>query len=205
MPVMKAIDVDPANVSLTGFASNVTGAGPWTMTTTSSGDGLAHQVSIRNDAATDHSAKTLTLTGTDANGKAQTETLAGPNNAATVESVGYYLTLVTVAVSATIGADTFDVGFVDEVATPIIPLNHYSTTAPTYSVNVTGTIDYTVQECFENVLAGETPLWRALTALTTKTTDLVSAGTRGATGVRLLVNSYTDTAELQLYISQVRE
>ena len=51
----KNLDLDPANANLTGYLSNATGAGPFTMTTTSSGDSLAHQVSIRNDSITDFS------------------------------------------------------------------------------------------------------------------------------------------------------
>jgi hypothetical protein len=62
----------PADASLTAFASNVTGAS-FTLTANSSGDSLAHQVSIRNDSATDHSGKTVTLVGTDADGRSQTE------------------------------------------------------------------------------------------------------------------------------------
>ena len=57
----------PEDNNLTGFASNVTGA-TWTLTATSSGDGLAHQVTIRNDTANDHSGKTATLVGTDPEG-----------------------------------------------------------------------------------------------------------------------------------------
>jgi hypothetical protein len=109
---MEAFSLSGTSVaaSLTGFASNVTGA-TWALSANDSGDSLAHKVTIRNDAATDHTGKTITLVGTDADGKAQTETLAGPNNAATVTSVNYYLTLTSITVSATIGADTFDIGW----------------------------------------------------------------------------------------------
>jgi len=184
---LQTIDIDPANVSLTGFASNVTGAA-FTLTANNSGDGLAHQVSIKNDTANDHSAKTVTLVGTDANGKALTEVVTGPGVSATVESTRYFLTLTSATPSATIGADTFDIGWVDEVVSKMYPLNWRNFSIPTISVDVTGTIAYTLQQCFQNVLAGETPVWQ-------------DVGTLGhATAVRIRVDSYTDTAELQAYI-----
>ena len=44
---IKSINFDVADASTTGFASNVTGAA-FTLTTTATSDGLAHQVSIKN-------------------------------------------------------------------------------------------------------------------------------------------------------------
>lgn len=202
----KEIDIDPANVSLTGFASNVTGA-TFTLTATSSGDGLAHQVSIRNDSATDHTGKTVTLVGTDPDGNALTEVVTGPNNAATVESSGYFLTLTSATPSATIGADTFDIGWVDEVATKTIPLNWRSESAATINVDVTGTINFTVQETFDKLYDSDwqpqqDAQWVDITALASKTADTTSKATVGATAIRLIVNSYTDTAEIQMNVIQ---
>lgn len=198
---------DPANASLTGFASNVTGAGPWTMTASVSGDSLAHQVSVRNDSATNHGAKTLTLTGTDANGRAQTETLAAPAGSATVESAKYYLTLTTVAISATIGADTFDVGWVDEFTSPSIPLNWRINAASSWFLDVTGTISLDVDFAIEDI--GNTDeasvKWVVVSASlddeTADSTAFVSIPA-GYTAARVRVNSYTDTAEVTVYAVQ---
>ncbi len=206
---LKEYDVDPANASLTGFASNVTGAA-FTLTATSSGDGLAHQVSIKNDTANDHSGKTVTLVGTDADGYALTEVVTGPGVSATVESTGYFKTLTSATPSATIGADTFDIGWVDEVATQSIPLDWRSDVAAAINVDVTGTIDFTVQQTFDDVQRpGQTPQsatqnvqWLAISALSAKTADTTSTSTVGATAIRLIVNSYTDTAELQMNVNQ---
>lgn len=202
----KQFDVDPANANLTGFASNVTGAS-FTLTANASGDGLAHRVSIKNDTATDHAGKTVTLVGTDADGKALTEVVTGPGVSATVESTGYFLTLTSATPSATIGADTFDIGWVDEVSTQTIPLNWRSTAAAAVYVDITGTIDFTVQETFDDVqVPGQSAIqsaqWVAITALSAKTADTVGTATVGATAARLIVNSYTDTAELQMHVSQ---
>ena len=216
----KRLDLDPANVSLTGFLSNATGAGPFTMTTTSSGDSLAHQVSVRNDSATDHSGKTLTLTGTDADGRAQTETITAPGVSATVESTKYFLTLTSATVSATIGADTFDFGWVDEFCTQTIPLDWRANRAALAQVTVTGTINYDIEGTLDNPFARTTgdfqddsaPFtfadqsdldWLNDSNFTGKTAstgdDLAVAGYRA---IRVVVNSYTDTAELQVYLVQ---
>lgn len=202
----KEFDINPANVSLTGFASNVTGA-TFTLTANDSGDGLAHRVSIRNDAVTDHSGKTVTLVGTDADGKALTEVVTGPAGSATVESAGYFLTLTSATPSATIGADTFDIGWVDEVSTQTIPLDWRSESAAAINVDVTGTIDFTVQQTFDNVQvpaqsAIQNAQWINITALAAKTADTTSTASVGATAIRLIVNSYTDTAEIQMNVVQ---
>lgn len=129
----------PADANLTGFASNVTGAA-FTLTASVSGDSLAHQVSIRNDSATDHSGKTVTLVGTDHLGRALTEVVTGPAGSATVESSGYFLTLTSATPSATIGADTFDIGWVDEFVTPAVPLDWRSGIG-SLEIVITGTIN----------------------------------------------------------------
>lgn len=198
---------DPANANLTGFASNVTGAGPWTMTATSSGDSLAHQVSVRNDSATNHSAKTLTLTGTDANGRAQTETMAAPGTSATVESTKYFLTLATVAVSATIGSDTFDVGWVDEWTTPSIPLNWRVNAGSYWFLDVTGTISLDVDFAIQDVEGTDeaSVKWVVVSSSlddeTADSTAFVSIGA-GYVAARVRCNSYTDTAEVTVYAVQ---
>lgn len=199
----KEYDVDVADANLTGFASNVTGA-TFTLTANEADDSLAHQVSIRNDAATDHSGKTITLVGTDANGAALTEVVTGPAGTATVESSGYFKTLTSATPSATIGADTFDIGWVDEVSTQAIPLNWRSPNGATINVDVTGTIDFTVQETFDAIQdAGiQNAQWVNISALASKTADTTSKSTVGATAIRLIVNSYSSEAELQMNVVQ---
>lgn len=206
------IDIDPANANLTGFASNVTGA-TFTLTANDSGDGLAHQVSIRNDSATDHSGKTVTLVGTDADGRAQTEVVTGPAGSATVESSKYFKTLTSATPSATIGSDTFDIGWVDEISTQSIVLNHYADTAATAQVVVTGTINYDIETTLQNVLvSSDAPFdisdqsdiaWVNDANFTGKTATVLSQlGAPGLRACRVVVNSYTDTAELQVWITQ---
>ena len=131
---------------LTGFASNVTGA-TFTLTATDSGDDLAHKVTVRNDSVTDHSGKTLALVGTDASGTAQTETLTAPGTSATATSTKYWLTLTSVTPSATIGADTFDIGWAAASVTPPVSMQTMSQVGFNvgFSCDVTGTPGYSVQ------------------------------------------------------------
>jgi len=208
----KQLDFDPANANLTGFASNVTGAA-FVITTTATTDGLAHQVSIRNDSATDHSGKTVTLVGTDADGRAQTEVVTGPGTSATVESTKYFKTLTSATPSATIGADTFDIGWVDEFVSQTIPMDWRAPTPATIQVVVTGTINFdieaTLQDFYGNTDAPftfadqEDLAWFNEANFTAKTASLTDdLALPGYRAIRLVVNSYTDTAELQVFIIQ---
>jgi hypothetical protein len=204
----KTFDYDVADASLTGFASNVTGAA-FVLTASAATDALAHQVSIRNDAATDHSGKTVTLVGTGPDGEALTEVVTGPAGTATVESAGYFRTLTSATPSATIGADTFDIGWVDEVSGTTIPIDWRSTSPAAIYVDITGTINCTVQETFQNVFdaarAGTAVVWRDITALAAKTADTTGAATLGATAIRFVINSYSSGAEAQMYLSQAKD
>lgn len=201
MPIRpKLVSFTPSNESVTGFASNVTGA-TFTLTANSVPDGLAHQVSIHNDAATDHSGKTVTLVGTDAQGAALTEVVTGPAGSATVESAGYFKTLTSATPSATIGADTFDIGWVDEVLSAPIVLDRYDTTPATVSVDITGTINFTVQETFNEDFSSvnwtQSVTWYDVTALASKSADTNSVISKNATGVRFKTNSYSSGALLK--------
>lgn len=215
----KRLDIDPDNVSLVRFLSNATG-GTWTLTETTPGDSIAHQISIRNDSATDHSAKTADLTGTDADGRTQLETINLPAASATVESTKYFLTLTSVVPSASIGADTMDIGFVDETASQTIPLDWRARTPATIHIVVTGTINYDVEGTLENPFTRTIDRYKDNVAPFTFTdqndlnwvndgnfaartaTTLDDLAVAGYRAIRIIINSYTDGAELQVFITQ---
>jgi hypothetical protein len=158
-------------------------------------------VQIAIDSAGDVSAVNFTVTGLDENGKSQTETITGVTTTA-VESTKYWSKITSIAADAAVASNVF-VGPVDESATKMYPIDWRSTEACNIHVDVTGTIDFTVQQTFANVLAGETPVWTDITALAAKTADTTSTAAIGATAIRLKVNSYSSGAELQMYTSQV--
>jgi hypothetical protein len=205
----KEYDIDVADASLTGFASNATGAS-FPLAATAPTDGLAHRVSIRNDSANDHSDKTITLVGTDPDGYALIEIVTGPEGSATVESAGYFRTLISPTPSQTIGSDTFDIGWVDEVCTHTIPLDRRSDVAAAINVDVTGDINFTVQQTFDDVQrpglapqsAYQNSQWVDIAALAGKTADTTAVASVGATAIRLKVNSYSSGAELQMNVNQ---
>jgi len=112
MTIKHIITAASVAANVTGLLSNATGAAGagWALTANAAGDSLAHLITIKGDAVTDHSAKTAIITGT-LYGVAQTETVALPNGTATVTSTKYFSTVTSVSPSATIGADTMDIGW----------------------------------------------------------------------------------------------
>ena len=194
----------PVTASRTGYLSDATGA-TWTLSNTATTDGLAHKVTIIGDAATDHSAKTAVIVGTDADGKDQTETVNLPNGTATVTSANYYKTVTSVTPSATIGADTMDIGWDEPSVGPTIPINskNEGTSLWTEMLDVSGTINCGTEACFRNVFETQpsTLTWIA-SALSSKTADAVGYGTVHATAVRCIVTSVTNGATLKFTVVQ---
>ena len=171
-----------AAANLTGHASNVTGAS-WAITTTSAGDGMSHFVTIRNDSATDHSGKTITLSGTCANGLAVTEDLAGPAGSATVTSTRSYESLTAIATSATIGTDTFDIGWTAAARSPW----YYVRNLAAVAVSVGGTINFDIQHKYDEAVTNAI----AFTAEAAKTVDTEHVYTTPIRAARVDVNSHT--------------
>jgi len=205
------IDINPANVDDNGIADDLPTGSAWAFGTdaewlaTNSGDSLAHQLVITTAAnEPGGNAPVLTLVGTDADGIAQTEAITLPN-ATTIETTKYWLTVTSGTTQAdTIG--TFDIGWVDEIATQTIPLNYRHTEAAAFAADVTGTINYTVEETLDEIHLKDNPSvdssWFDISALASKTADLLAQGTVHATAGRLIVNSYTSGAEIQFTVMQ---
>jgi len=141
----------PAALDAAGLANDVAWAGGgYALSATTPGDGLAHIITILGNAATDHSLKPFPVTGTDANGVALSEGIAGPNGIATVSTTNYFKTVTSVTVSSTTGADTFDLGWTAVAVSLTFPLNWRQTDFQvSLGVAVTGTIDVTVQHTFD--------------------------------------------------------
>lgn len=210
---IKEYDIDLEDVDADGICASQTPSGAGNLTINgafASGGAVTfdypRQVSITS--AGNDSGRTYTVTGTDPDGYPLTETITGPN-ATTVEGSEYFATVAQVAIDgAAAGANT--VGTVDEISTQTIPLDHKSDVAANINVNVSGTIDFTVQETFDDVQrpglaprsAYANSQWLNISALATKTADTTSTSTVGATAIRLLVNSHSSAAELQMTVNQ---
>lgn len=172
-------------LSATGFASNVSGAS-FALTATEVSDGLAHLVTVKNDSATDHSDKTIALVGTDADGRPLTETLTCPAGTATVTSTKHFKTLQTPLLpSATIGADTFDIGYTaDSVSPTFWPINEAKRTHGAFNIGFacvvgTGTPTYTVQHNYDGTT------WHNHATVAAETTTQEGTYTSPVAGIRL--------------------
>lgn len=164
---------------------------------------LAYYLTLTTTAA--DNGRTLTIVGTNADGAAQTEAIALPNNT----------TGVTTKAFRSISSATLDAGgallgnlsigttnTVLSALTPTMPLDVYSLYTTT-AVDVSGTINFTVQKCYEMMNRGETPNWQ--TAQAAGAVDVVTLTQGGISGVRLQINSYTNGATIALNVTQVGE
>lgn len=203
----KVYSFSPLTASLTGFLSNATGA-TWTLSNTATTDGLGHLVTIRNDSATDHAALTAVLVGTDAQGNAQTETLALPGTSATVTSTKYFKTLTSVTPSATIGADTMDIGWAAASVSQMYPVDYHSVTGGGISlgVTITGTINFDVQhtldDVFASVAASQAANWFDHSSIAADTATVDGNYAFPIRAIRFLTNTVTDGATVQFNILQ---
>jgi len=171
-----------------------------------SADGLAHRLDIIDTDTTVQTSATYTITGTDADGIAESEDIAGPGSGVTIETSKYFKTVTSITIASPVAASTIDVGTVDEVVSKTVPLNYRNDIAATFAIDVTGTINYTVQETIDAIHNNANPsvdsTWFPLSALAAKTADLMSIGTANTTACRLVVNSYSTGAELQFTVMQ---
>lgn len=176
---------------------------------TEAGDGLAHRLGVTTTGNEPAGADPLlTLTGTDADGKAMTETVTLPN-ATLIETTKYFLTVTEGSTGANAVAAVFDIGWVDEIASKTIPLNHFSTIGATAALFKTGTIGFDVELTYDLVNDKDftwtnqaSPSWINSTNIAAKSADIIAALDQGAQAARVVVNSYTDTAELKIWITQ---
>jgi len=206
MPRPMFYSYTPADDDANGLADDVAYAGGgYVLTANDAGDDLAHIITILGNAATNHSGKTFTVTGTDSDGFPQSEGIAGPNGVATVSTTKYFLTVTSVTVSATTGADTFDIGWTDVCIGPTVPLNRMETDFQvSLGVDISGTINFTVQHCLRDIRAANpsTLTWWPHATLVSKTADTDGNYASPVSATRLLINSSTSGATINFQILQ---
>lgn len=199
-PVTQAAD----NIALTqtpGAAGNLVLNGALAAAGVIPALSLAYKVGFTS--AGNLSARTFTITGTDADGNPQTEALAGPN-ANTVVTTKYWKSIASIAIDAAAGAalTVGTVNTVDSAVTQTFCLDIYEKDT-SIAADISGTINYDVQKCFERPTAGEVPNWLA-GGLTGQTADANTAYTSPTGATRVRINSYTNGATLALSILQAR-
>jgi hypothetical protein len=171
------------------------------VTTPATVDLLMHRVTLVAPVQATLAGITFTIVGTDADGNAKTETgLVGPASGATVTSVGYFATITSIMPSATMGGLIVSVGTDQVGVSQALPLDWRSIVGAMYDVAVTGTINYSIQETFDNIYnlaRPELALWESsISGLTSKTATVQAMGSMSANAARLIVNSVTNTATL---------
>ena len=171
-------------------------------TTTATTDKLAHLVTFVAPVQSTLAGITFTIIGTDANDNPLTESgITGPASGATVTSTTHFKTISTIQPSATMSALVVSVGIAAESVTPTWPVDGRSIGQSAITVQVTGTINFTMSETYGNPFSygGETLPWVAITALTSKTATTSGADTVGSQALRVMTNSVTNTATFTVW------
>jgi hypothetical protein len=141
----------------------------------------------------------FTVYGTDQAGNSITDTITGISGS-TVATTLNFLTVTRIAASATTGAETVTAGTNGVGASQWIPLDIYLPFGNTTSVNVTGTVNYSVQVTNDDPFGNASTPLNAVAypggALTTQTGDVTSTTAAAYRAIRLLTNSGTDTAAI---------
>lgn len=198
------ITQNPAAKSTTVIAASQTPSGAGNLTLAAGAAAIDSAVGGRIvgiTSAGNDSGITFTITGIDQNGLSISEVVTGSSGApGTAVSTKFYKSISKIAVSgAAAGAVT--VGTVNTTLSTIsqmIPLDFYHRIATQVMIEVTGTINFSVSETFDPILANG-PSGAILvtpTALSSKTSNINSLLDVGATGVVVQINSYSTGATL---------
>lgn len=200
--INKTINIDLDNVDADGIAQSQTPSTSFTLNG-ALGTTLDYARIILLTSAGDESGKTVTISGTDSDSNTISETITGPNT--TALSTKFFKTITSITVSSAFsGTCTVGTSATTRVATShTVPVDYKAETAPVISVEITGTVNYTVQQTFDNILVNgtSTATWSNVGGLTSKTATSAAPLINGATGTRLRINSYSDTAEVQININ----
>lgn len=197
---------DPADADADGFANDVTAASgaPFTLAATEVSDGLAHKVSLTPSGAVTGD---YTISGLDADGEPQSEVLA-TDAANAVTSVLFYSELTSILAPSGLGAETVDIGWVDEFASQTIPLEIYLHGIPVNcQVTLAGTANFDIEDTMSDIRASTSPppaqndfTWLNDANFTNKSASLSAQLAVVARAIRLVINSYSSGAELELAI-----
>lgn len=197
MPTMhETIRVAPADAKSDGYAAAV-GGDVWPLISNGPNDRLGHKIIITNNSITDHSAKTILVTGTDYNGNYYTEVIPMPRASDTTGSAEYFMTVSSIVPSASIGSDTMDIGWYPLAAWRVRPTLYTADATVRITTEVHGVINYTIQECFENIIGDPSlAVWENIGAFTNEIGGVLSKNTLKSTGIRILINSHASMAYL---------
>jgi hypothetical protein len=206
------LTLSPANVDADGVCASQTpgGAGNLLLNGALVVDGVAVLAPSGQERqalftfAADETGKNFVIVGTNAFGGTITETVAG--GVGTAVSTKYYFTIVSITISAaSVGALTVGTNGVTATQPCILDyrLNPFTVGL---AVNVTGTINYTVEYCLTDIFASSaaysSAVWFPHSVLATQTGNKDSNIASPVFAVRVKTNSYTNGATAVLSILQ---
>lgn len=211
------LDMDPLDVDTNGIAENQTTAGAadldlngaqvvggvwniYAIPTTAYSEGVGG-VRIAIDSAGDVSSVIFTVYGTDQDGLERTEEITGVTTSA-VNSVTFWQTITRIAAGAAVGSNVF-VGPIDQIVSETLPLNWRNNYSATFVVDVTGTLQYDIEESNSEMAAYTDPVdlvWGVTQS--NRTADLTGSCLNYTTAARVRWDSYSSGAEMQFSLRQ---
>lgn len=188
-----------AAASANSIAASQTPGAAGALTLTSSPVTLDQPRRVLITAVGNETGKNFVITGTNATGVTQSETVAGPN-ATTAVSVLDYKTVTSITISAA-AAGAITVGTNGVAASKWVRLDEWAPGLVTVQCVATGTVNYTVQITLDNPNAPVNAVTEALmtwssavdTGLVTQTTTKIGSINFAPVFVRVLLNSGTGT------------
>lgn len=184
----------------TGGAANLTinGASASGGTVTFTGGGYR----VSAESAGDIQTVTFTITGTDPEGRAITDTITGVN-ASTVETTAYFKTVTQVAADGAVGTNV-EIGHVDEFAAQMYPLDVYIDKT-TCMVNVSGTVNLDVQALVQDpqTVTSDNQVWFDHVLLAGVTADSTGSYDQPIDAVRVITNSFSAGATIEFTVRQI--
>lgn len=188
----QVVIITPQASSSTGFATGLTGAGPFTTFSSPITDGFDHVVTLTSTA--NLSAITMTIVGTNQLGLTVTEARAGPNNN-TVNTTAQFKTITSITAGATLGVNTMDVGFVGISTSPALIVDYKQNPTSlgigcvvTASASLTYKVQYTYDNAFDPTA---TLVWWDHATITGKTDDFDGQILFPVRAVRLNLTAWT--------------
>lgn len=198
----------PADDDTDGLANDVNSASgvALTLAATSAGDGMAHLIILTPSGSITGN---FSLTGTDPDGNAQTETVA-TDTVNAVTSTKYFKTVTEVLAPSGIGAETIDIGWTDDAVSPtFIPDYKQANFSMGIGCDIVGTISYDIQHSFDDFfdssVAYSAKTWLDHSSLAAKTADADGNYAAPVRAIRILLNSLSSGATIKVTLIQGSE
>jgi len=221
-PVTLTINLNATSTTKVAAAQTISSAGTLTLAAAASAIDSSGAARILLITTTENdSSVNYTVVGKDADGNSITETSTLPNNTTKSSSLAYAsVSSISLSAGITANMSVGTIGTTLSAYSKAIPLDWREWVGSTVVTEVTGTIVYTVQETFDDIL-GTTATSKASWfngSLSNDTQNTSGAGTvganllslssvngrsqvdKGATGVRVSVASYSTGATLTMRV-----